>query len=132
MASTGVLLVAFVGSAALTGLASPSATPTPQIYRAGGGVTPPRVIRKVDAQVPEECKTGHQFDGGLCVFEAVITEDGDVRDVHAVRSPKISPPCPELLIAQRKAIQQWKYEPARRKGKPVAVYLTVTVLIHFR
>jgi hypothetical protein len=90
------------------------------------------VVHKIDPQVPEECKNGHQLEDGLSIFQAVITEAGEVRDLRLTKAPKISPPCPEILIAQRKAIQQWKYEPAQRRGKPVAVYLTVTVMVHPR
>jgi len=109
-----------------------SVTPRSLVYRVGGDVTPPRLIHRVEPGVPEECKSGHRFDSNLSIFEAVIAESGDVRDLKTRIVPQVSPPCPEFEAAQRRAISTWKYAPARLKGKPVAVYLTVTVLVHFR
>lgn len=118
---------------------SPSAVPTPTVtasatpapYRVGGDVTAPRLITRVSRPVPEECQ-GRQFDGGAFIYEAVITEGGDVAEIRTLKAPSISPPCPQFEEQTRRAISQWKYEPAKLKGKPVRVMLTITQLIHFR
>jgi outer membrane biosynthesis protein TonB len=77
---------------------------------------------------PKKCKMS-QYEGAF-IFEATITETGDVSEVQTTLRPKLTPPCPELEEACRHAISSWKYEPAKRDGKPVSVYLTISVLPH--
>ena len=94
----------------------------PGVSRVGGDVTPPRVIQKVHPQFPKKRLSFRQFTP--IVLEAVITETGEVADPTIVMSghPDLDP----IVLA---AVRQWKYEPARRKGKPVAVFLTVSVTL---
>ncbi len=88
----------------------------------------PRLLHKVDAPLPEKCRES-RFDGGPYIFEAIITKDGDVKDLRTLRRPKFSPPCPEWEAAYHHAIASWHYDPGKFHGKPVPVYLTVTVTI---
>ena len=66
---------------------------------------------------------------GVAIFEALIDESGNVRDIRAIRKPKFDPPCPEFEESIRAAMSKWTYKPAMRNGKRTAVYLTVTVNI---
>jgi protein TonB len=59
--------------------------------------------------------------GGTVVLEATIGRTGVVTDVRVLRS------VPLLDAAAVAAVQQWRYEPTRLNGEPVAVLLTVTV-----
>lgn len=67
---------------------------------------------------------------GAYIFEASISETGEVRDIRTIRRPKLTPSCPELEEVCRRAVSAWRYEPALRFGKPVPVYLTISVLFH--
>jgi protein TonB len=64
--------------------------------------------------------------GGVVVLEAVIAEDGSVRDVR-VLTPK-----PLLEGAAIDAVRQWRFTPPLLNGVPVAVVMTVTVMFELR
>lgn len=110
-------------------LPSPNLTPTlGPVCRIDGNVTPPELLTRVpDPNFP--CK-GH-WAQGIGIFEAVIDESGNVRNVRAFRTPQIKPPCPEFEASYRAALSKWRYKPATRDGKPIAVYLTVRVTLQF-
>jgi hypothetical protein len=72
------------------------------------------------------------FQGGIAIFELVIDAEGTVTSVRTLRFLKARPPCPELEIACKKALSQWRYRPATLRGVPVPVYLTVTQSFHWR
>ncbi len=117
---------------------TPSATvapnPTPAttgdtVYRIADDITPPELLTRDDSNSDDTCKG--RWVSGVGIYEAVIDKSGNVRDVHALRPPQFKPPCPEFEKNIRARLSKWKYKPATRAGKPVAVYLTVTVLFHF-
>jgi outer membrane biosynthesis protein TonB len=99
------------------------------VHAIGNGVIAPRLVKRVEPQMPEECRK-NRVTGSLFIFEGVIDERGNVIDVKPSVRPDISPPCPAMTEAYRQAISQWKYEPATLNGRPVRVYLTITVTIH--
>jgi outer membrane biosynthesis protein TonB len=113
-------------------IASLSPTATPVVYRITGAVTPPRLLSRMEIPVPESCRKGRQFEGSVFIYEATITEAGEVQDIKTLKAPRIDPPCPELEEGARRAISQWRYQPGMLKGQPVRVYLTVTQLLEFR
>ena len=61
--------------------------------------------------------------GGRVFIAAIISETGDLRDVHAVR--------PEESGSQiaMDALRQWQFEPAEINGKPVATKVLIGVAI---
>jgi len=58
---------------------------------------------------------------GVVILEAVIAEDGSVRDVRVLRSN------PLLEAAALEAVRQWRFSPTLLNGEPVPVVMTVTV-----
>jgi protein TonB len=58
---------------------------------------------------------------GLVILQAVIAEDGNVRDVKVLRSQ------PLLDQAAIDAVRQWRFSPSLLHGEPVPVVMTVTV-----
>ena len=87
------------------------------VYRPGIGISVPRVVKEVKATyTPEARAAGIQ---GTALVEAVVQTDGTVRDdVTVLRSldPKFG-----LDKQAIKACKQWKFTPAMKNGKPVAV-----------
>jgi len=81
----------------------------------------PKVIHKVAPQYPKDAKEeGVQGD---VVVEAVIAEDGGVRETRAVTGDDS-----RLVEAARTAVGQWRFEPVRdQNGEPVAVRYKVTI-----
>jgi len=111
---------------------SPPSLPAdcPSIERVGGGVTEPLEVSRVQPKYPDT--KGHRFSSTLVILEAVIDRSGTVHDVHFLRAPEITPPLPSFNASIVDAISSWRYRPAMLNGRPVCVYLTVTVSIHLR
>ncbi|MCG6925755.1 MAG: energy transducer TonB [Acidobacteria bacterium] len=81
----------------------------------------PKVIHKVAPRYPEDAKKeGVQ---GVVVLDAVIAEDGTVRETRVVQGEDA-----RLVEAARTAVGQWRYEPVRDEdGKPMELIFTVTI-----
>jgi protein TonB len=58
---------------------------------------------------------------GVVILEALIAEDGSVRDVKVLRSVQL------LDAAAIDAVRQWRFTPTLLNGVPVQVIMTVTV-----
>jgi protein TonB len=97
---------------------------TEEPIQVGPGVTPPVLIKKVEVNLPQSLR--RRGNERLVIVEAVISRQGDVHDVRVLKS---SPGLDEAVI---QAVRQWKYKPAMKDGRPVAVYLTVTFNIDAR
>ena len=72
----------------------------------------PRLLRQVLPVYPLEAFV--QKIAGTVVLEIVIGSDG------AVRSAKVVESIPQLDEAAKQCVRQWKFEPARKHGRPVA------------
>jgi TonB family protein len=92
----------------------------PQVYRPGGGVTAPRLVKEVKPKYnPEAMEAKIQ---GRIKLEAVVLETGEVGDVEIIESlDKVYGLDDEAV----KCITQWLFEPGTKDGKPVAVRVEV-------
>ena len=90
------------------------------IFRVGGEVSPPRPIFTPDPEYSEEARKAKYQ--GVCVLLLVVGSDGKTRDVHVARSLGLG--LDEKAI---EAVRQWRFEPARKDGKAVAVRVNVEV-----
>jgi TonB family protein len=87
--------------------------------RVGGTVrAPAQVARTLPVYPPEALAACVQ---GVVILEAVIGEDGRVRDLRVLRS------IPALDRAAVDAVRQWEYTPTVLNGKAVPIVMTVTV-----
>ncbi len=93
----------------------------PGIERIGDGVAPPKLAQQTHPDWESIPTEKRKYRWPIMVL-AVVTTAGDVHDPQVV-----SPPQMALDAVVLAAIRQWKYEPAARKGKPVAVFLTTSV-----
>lgn len=107
-----------------TFLDSPPPSPPPQPVRVGGAIEPPRRLRHVLPIYPPLARAA-QVEG-VVILEAVIAEDGTVRDVRTLRS------IPLLDASAIEAVRQWRFTPTRLNGAPVSVVMTVTVAFTLR
>jgi len=87
--------------------------------RVGGVVERPRKIVDV-APVYPPVAIQAQIAGAV-ILEAVIAEDGTVRDLKVLRGK------PLLDQAAIDAVRQWRFTPTRLGGVPVSVVMSVTV-----
>jgi TonB family protein len=95
--------------------------PAPEGYfRVGGDIRPPQVISRIDPLYPPAAKA--ERVQGIVIIEALIGEDGAVRDV------KILKDLPHGMgQAAVDAVRQWMFVPGTKDGKPVPVVFNLTV-----
>lgn len=89
-----------------------------------GEVVPPEIVHRV---TPDFSSVGQIRVWGVPVVEIVIGIDGRVERIRFLKS--VDSEFDRAIIA---AISQWRYEPAKLNGEPVAVYLNLTVHVHPR
>lgn len=98
------------GAVGLTGEADP----------AGGDVTAPEVVHRTIPDYPADARL--QGKQGSVVVETEIDEDGRAAAPRVVRG--LSETMDAAALA---AVAQWRFQPARRNGRPVRVRFRVTV-----
>jgi protein TonB len=101
----------------LTSHAAPK--PLPASPPVGGQVQPARLLKSVQPVYPAFARSSHT--SGEVTVDALIDANGNVTDLKAVSGPPI------LRPAAMDAIRQWKYDPTRLDGRPVAIHLSLTV-----
>ena len=105
------------------GLAPPPPAPrvaAPSLpLRVGGVVRPPQKVHHVAPSYPAIAQAAHI--SGVVILEALIAEDGSVREVKVLKS------VPLLDTAATDAVRQWRFTPTLLNGVPVQVIMSVTV-----
>lgn len=89
-------------------------------YRVGGGVSAPRTLYAPDPEYSEEARKAKWQ--GTVVLWVIVGPDGRPRDIRIQRSLGMG--LDEKAI---EAVRQWKFDPARKDGQPVAVQINVEV-----
>jgi TonB family protein len=90
------------------------------VFKVGGGVSAPKAIFAPDPEYSEEARKAKYQ--GVCVLSLIVGPDGRPRDIHVARSLGLG--LDEKAI---QAVNQWKFDPAQKDGKPVAVAINVEV-----
>jgi periplasmic protein TonB len=90
------------------------------IFRVGGGVSPPRPTFAPDPEYSEEARKA-KYQGTVVLF-LVVGPDGRPRDIKLARSLGMG--LDEKAI---EAVRQWRFEPAKKDGRAVAVGINVEV-----
>jgi len=94
-------------------------------FKVGDGVTAPRLIHSQDPEYSEEAlKAKYE---GTCALSLIVGPDGWPRAVKVARA--LGKGLDEKAI---KAVRQWRFAPATRNGKPVAVMIAVEVQFRLR
>lgn len=118
----GVADLVALGSTGLPQVAPPPPPPpapprTP--IRVGTGLRAPQRIHYEAPQYPAIARESRV--DGLVILEAVIGEDGAVRDVRVLKSIRL------LDQAAVDAVRRWRFTPTLLNGQPVPIVMTVTV-----
>ncbi|MCI0627448.1 MAG: energy transducer TonB, partial [Acidobacteria bacterium] len=93
------------------------------VFRIGGNVSAPACIYCPDPEYSEEArKARHQ---GVVVLWAVVDENGRPTQIRVQKSLGLG-----LDEAAIRAVQNWRFRPAERFGKPVPVYMAIEVDFH--
>ena len=90
------------------------------VFKVGGGVSAPRPISTPDPEYSEEARKAKYQ--GTCVLWLIVGPDGRPRDIKVARSLGLG--LDEKAI---EAVRNWKFDPAMKDGKPVAVQINVEV-----
>jgi protein TonB len=113
------------GDAARTDMLTPPSPPAPPAppatpVRIGGIIRAPQKIRDVAPRYPAIAQASRLE--GYVILDAVISEGGQVQEVHVLKSQ------PLLDAAAVDAVRQWRFTPTLLNGQPVPVVMTVTVV----
>ncbi|HEX7423757.1 MAG TPA: energy transducer TonB [Terriglobales bacterium] len=98
-----------------------------RVYNLGHGVKPPRAIYSPDPKFTEEEKKNAdkaQYKGEV-QLSMIVTSDGKPKDIRVTKSLG-----PDLDKKAIEAVKTWKFDPATKDGKPVAVHIGVEVAFH--
>jgi protein TonB len=95
------------------------------VLAVGGDVAPPVLEDRVEPVYTKRAR--REGKEGIVTVVAIITDEGCVREVGIAGAVD-----PLLDIEAARAVAQWKYRPASFGGRPVSVYLTVTVTFRLR
>jgi periplasmic protein TonB len=93
------------------------------VFRVGGGVSAPKAIYQPDPEYSEEARKVKQM--GVVVLQLVVGADGNPREIRVVRTLGLG--LDEKAI---EAVKKWRFEPAKKDGRPVAVLVSVQVDFH--
>ena len=96
-----------------------------QVYRIGNGVSTPVLTHQVDAEFPKSHLVKSKDEGkwkGQVIVALVVDASGVPRSVHVTRSFN-----PDFNANAIQAVEQYRFTPAKRLGKPVAVSMNVEV-----
>jgi TonB family protein len=89
-------------------------------FRVGNGVSAPRALDTPDPEYSEEARKAKYQ--GTVVLWLVVGPDGKPRDIKVARALGMG-----LDQKAIEAVRNWKFEPAMKDGKPVAVQINVEV-----
>jgi len=90
------------------------------LYRVGGGVSAPRAVFAPDPEYSEEARKA-KFQGTVSLW-MIVGADGRPRDLRIMRSLGMG--LDEKAI---EAVRTWRFDPALKDGRPVAVQIAVEV-----
>ncbi len=93
------------------------------IFRVGGGVSAPRELYAPEPEYSEEARKAKYQ--GVCVLYVEVGPDGMPRNLRVVRSLGLG-----LDEKALEAVKTWRFDPAKKDGKPVTVAVNVEVTFH--
>ena len=90
------------------------------VFKVGGGVSAPRALQTPDPEYSEEARKAKYQ--GTVVLWLIVDQGGRPQNVKVARSLGMG-----LDQKAIEAVRQWKFEPAMKDGRPVAVQINVEV-----
>jgi TonB family protein len=94
------------------------------VIKIGSGVSPPRAISSPSLSQSSPSFTKVKFEG-TSVLQLVVGPDGRPYNIKVIRPLGMG-----LDQKAVEAVSQWKFQPATKDGKPVAVLINVEVQFH--
>jgi TonB family protein len=100
----------------------PAQTDDETVYDLGPGVTPPRIIKQVNPQYPNY--RGVRAEGSV-IIGLVVSSKGVPQAPHILKSLD-----KDLDQSALDAVRQWRFAPAQRDGKAIAVRISLQIQFH--
>ena len=91
-----------------------------EVYHIGGGVSAPAIISKVEPSFTEEARRAKK--SGTCVLKLIVDATGHPQSIQVVRPLGFG-----LDQKAIEAVQQWRFQPGLKDGKPVSVEIGLEV-----
>jgi TonB family protein len=88
----------------------------------GKGVTPPRIVHSVEAQLSDEARGLNGAMGSLAFLSLIVDASGIPQDLCLIKSAGYG-----LDANAANAVRQYKFDPAIKDGKPVPTRITIEV-----
>jgi TonB family protein len=123
-------LVRFLACVLLMHAASPSPSQSKgeegdreeKIYDLGPDVVPPRIVKQVAPR--RSTNRGVRVVGSVTVA-LVVSSKGIPKDVRVVKGLD-----PDIDQSTVEAVEKWRFTPAQKDGKPVAVRISLDIAYH--
>jgi periplasmic protein TonB len=93
------------------------------VFKVGGGISAPQAVSTPDPEYTEEARNAKTQ--GTCILWLIVDDKGRPRNIRVVRGLGFG-----LDAKAVQAVQQWRFEPAMKDGKPVNVQISVEVGFH--
>jgi len=93
------------------------------VFKVGGGISAPQAVATPDPEYTEEARVAKTQ--GKCILWMIVDETGKPRNIKVVRGLGFG-----LDAKAIEAVQQWRFQPALKDGKPVNVQISVEVGFH--
>ena len=93
------------------------------VYELGPGITPPRVIKQVNPKYSESSR-GVRVTG-LITIDVVVSSQGTPKNPRVIKGIE-----DEVDRAAVEALRQWRFAPAKKDNKAVAVRVVVEIDFH--
>ncbi len=100
----------------------PAQTDDETVYDLGPGVTPPRVIKQVNPHYSTD--RGVRAVGSV-IIALVVSSKGLPRDPRVVKGLD-----KDLDASAVEAVKEWRFAPAQKDGKAIAVRVSVQIQFH--
>jgi TonB family protein len=100
--------------------AAPPAAPTGRFFEATDVDEIPRIVRRVEPQVPGEL-AGRSFND-VVVVRVLVSQSGHPFRVSLLRKSKLGPSLDEAVVD---AVTQWTFAPAQTKGEAVSSWYNI-------
>lgn len=92
------------------------------VYDLAPGITPPRIIKQVNPTYPTN--RGVRAVGSV-IIALVVSSKGLPKNPHVVKGLD-----KDLDESAVEAVKEWRFEPAQKNSKPVAVRVSVQLQFH--
>jgi hypothetical protein len=97
----------------------------------GPDVTPPMILKRVTAEIPEAVRS-QRITQPLYLYRIAIDATGQVTDLEVIRGAGAEEPYRSIDLSFREAARKTIYRPATQDGKPIPYKLTISWTVEVR